>query len=270
MSSTWSKDRQWGFSQSRSPTDTTLSYPNSRNFGAHNIPSRKYVNRRFGFGDDLDSMGNIIIKIENKLGGSRYLNENLLFTSDRSDACKFYLLKDTNSSIFNGDRVTLNTGNRTLIIDDRGIPQLLNRMHIHDEIQSFIVTTGSEDHEPLGCEIPLYFMNHDSDDSDQTSSGANDRSDNMCLQYRWTFDEGKPLTSSPHLAYSSYNEALQGELSTFLFKLEKYHSPLSARLYKEAEITPMVPETSTTERNKALVLILLIAIIMLGFYIISS
>ena len=50
--------------------------------------------------DQIDNiLGNIILKHENKLRGNSYLKQDLTFTTDRSLASRFYLLKSGNSTI---------------------------------------------------------------------------------------------------------------------------------------------------------------------------
>ena len=53
--------------------------------------------------------------------GTWYLKDDLTFTTNKNNASKFYLLKSDDSPIINKDRITINVGNRSLVLTDNGL-----------------------------------------------------------------------------------------------------------------------------------------------------
>lgn len=119
-------------------------------------------------------LGNIYIKHNDKWHGDYYLTSNLTFSSDLSQAGKFYLLKSGDTSIVNGDRISIHLGNRTLILDNVGVIRLLNREQISHQTSSFIITNGSDNIDPITYESPIFFI------SDKIRKTA--------LKYEWKLD----------------------------------------------------------------------------------
>lgn len=108
-------------------------------------------------------LGNMLIKCHDKWRGFLYLKEDITLTVDRSLAARFYLLKSGDTTILNGDRVTINSGNKVIIIDES------NKIYLHDRtfedkyinnIKSFIITNGTDNTDPITYETPIYLISN--------------------------------------------------------------------------------------------------------------
>lgn len=108
--------------------------------------------------EHVDSiLGNIILKHEDKWRGNSYLKEDFTFTVDRSLASRFYLLKSGNTTIINGDNVTINIGNKILIIVDNTL-NLVDRDEIQKDKNSVIITDGTDDPKPIAYNSTVFFI----------------------------------------------------------------------------------------------------------------
>jgi len=99
-------------------------------------------------------LGNIVIKHEKS---ALYLKQDLTFTSDRSLASRFYLLKTGNSSIINGDRITVNVGNKTLVQGETSL-MLVDRDEVPKDRNSMIITDGSDDPKAIAYGSTVFFI----------------------------------------------------------------------------------------------------------------
>jgi hypothetical protein len=177
-------------------------------------------------------LGNLLIKYHDRWRGNYYLKEDLFFTPDRSDAARFYLLKPGDTSILNGDRVSIHCGNRTLVIDSHDKIKLVDRERLQIKsddykITSYILTNGTENTDPIGHESPLFIIS--------------DRVDKMALKYEWGMEliipqndivtpssDSNPSNykprSHPNLTNASYNGDFS--VNAFKFSLERADGPI--------------------------------------------
>ena len=123
---------------------------------------------------DIDNLKKIFIKHNDKWRGDYYLTDDLTFTVDKSQAACFYLLKLGDTTIINGDRISINSGNRTLIIDDSNIIKLIDRQLLNREINSFIIINESDTTEPITYESSIFLIS--------------DINKKMALSYEWGMD----------------------------------------------------------------------------------
>lgn len=108
--------------------------------------------------EPLYPSGNLLIKYHDKWRGAFYLKEDLTFTPDRNSGARFYLLKPGDTTIINGDRITINCGNKILVTNASHEVKLLDRNLIQRESTTFIITDGSDNTDPINYETPLYFI----------------------------------------------------------------------------------------------------------------
>lgn len=195
-------------------------------------------------------LGNILIRHPNKLFRDYYLAEDLSFTFDRSKAARFYLLKSTTDDIRNGDRVTLNVANKTLLITEKGEPALIDR-HLIYTPDSFTITTGLDNQDPIDFKTGIYLI------SDWRMEYA--------LRYDWNIDVdsvNQTLTNvKPKLIHDKLNN--EKDLIASRFFLEPYDaSPDSIK-------TPpvnTVNATATDDKYRNLILLFFL-IILLGLFV---
>lgn len=118
-------------------------------------------------------IGNVLIKHKDKWRGNYYLQDDLTFSPDKSRAGNFYILKQNDTTILNGDRISIHLGNRTLVVTNNGI-KLVDRNESHNYNDSLVVTTGLDDTNPISYETELYFI------TSKTHKTA--------LKYTWVMD----------------------------------------------------------------------------------
>jgi len=119
-----------------------------------------------------NNIGNILIKHKNN-NQILYLKDNLTFTNNRFEASKFYLLKSGNTNILNNDRISVNYGNKTLLINptdlsNKGVspPCLINnntlrfvdRNNINYSVSTFVITSGSDSILPIQYDTPIFLL----------------------------------------------------------------------------------------------------------------
>ena len=173
----------------------------------------------FGALSNIDNtLGNILIKHNDKWRGDYYLKPDLTFTIDKSQAGKFYILKAGDTTILNGDRVSINMGSRTLVVDSNGTLRLADREHLNREINTFVITNGTPNTDPITYESSLFFIS--------------DKNNNMALKYEW----GMSLVSEdmstyhprdcPNLINATYHN--DGDTSSaFQFAFERSDIPIT-------------------------------------------
>ena len=166
-----------------------------------------------------------------------YLKEDLTLDDRREQAARFYLLKSTNATILNGDRISIHSGNRTLVLTPEGNLQLLPREHILDEQSTFLLTTGDENLDPIRYDSPVFFISN--------------RKERTALKYEWGMELANPGSqpsiyrprAHPHLINARYDNNVSPKF--FQFSLEQADVPPSnpeARDTSGQQITLSDPE----------------------------
>lgn len=168
--------------------------------------------------------GNIIIKHNDRWRGNYYLKEDLTFTVNKSQSARFYFLKPGDTTIINGDRISLNLGNKTLIINSDDKPQLIDRELSQHETNSFIITNGTENTDPITYETAMFLVS--------------DRHRKTALRYEWNMilsGDSVPIPDStqykpqdnPNLANDLYSGISEIQINLFRLYLEKADGPIT-------------------------------------------
>ncbi|CAH6420201.1 Hypothetical protein HVR_LOCUS1124 [uncultured virus] len=171
-----------------------------------------------------NTLGNILIKHNDKWRGDYYLKDDLSFTINRNDAGRFYILKSGNTCILNGDRISVHLGNSTLVIDTNDNLKLLDREHINMEMSSFVISNGTDHTDPISYESKIFFVA--------------DRARKMALKYEWGMDlvSEDPVISGamnykprdhPNLINSTYGGTCEAHINSFQFALERADAPIT-------------------------------------------
>jgi hypothetical protein len=172
----------------------------------------------------MNLLGNTLIKYTDKWRGAYYLKDDLTFTVNRTQAARLYLLKSGNSTILNGDLVTINLGNQIMVVDyNSNIIRFLDRNLTHNGINSFIITNGTENVEPIMYETSISLIS--------------DKNRKTALRYEWKMDlianqeeinklghisdagNYRPHTH-PNLINGDYGTSCESYINTFQFYLE--------------------------------------------------
>ena len=158
-----------------------------------------------------NTLGNLLIKHNDKWRGDYYLKDDLKFTSNKEQAGRFYFLKSGDTTIINGDRISVNLASRTLIMGDDNI-KLIDRNQFSNDINSVIITNGSDNTDPITYESCIFLIS--------------DKNIKTALKYEWGMDlieTGNNVTYQPHnhpkLTNSNYHEAQ--DINAFRFYLER-------------------------------------------------
>ena len=165
-----------------------------------------------------NALGNILLKHNDKWRGDYYLKEDLTFTVERSQAGRFYLLKAGDTTILNGDRIGIHMGSRTLIVDVSGILRLIDRDQLTRGINTFIITNGSDNTDPITYESSMFFIS--------------DKNNGMALKYEWGMDLVSNDASTyyprdhPNLINSTYHTN-DISINAFQFALERADVPIT-------------------------------------------
>ncbi len=193
-----------------------------------------------------EPMGNLYIKYMDRWNGLYYLSENLEFIKDRSAACKFYILKTGNTTIINGDLITIHSGNKSLCIVDNTI-RLINRNTIYN-ITYFTITDGSDHTNAITFDQPIYLIS--------------DKEKKMALRF-----ESDLLNSPPVLSNASQLDA--NKKHTYSFFLERSDTPIihSSR-YKHVSRNNTIK--STDHRVTFIIVCLLLVILVLSVLLQSN
>ena len=207
-----------------------------------------------------DTLGNIYIKHNDKWRGDYYLKDDLTFTVDKTLAGRFYLLKSGDTTIINGDRISINTGNRTLSLLDS--LRLIDRDQNHNTITTFLITNGTDNTDPITFETPLYII------SDKDSKTA--------LKYEWGMDLIGPVNNNillgavnykphecPKLANSSYGDICPNYINTFEFYFEKADGPITNLDSPNAMVTKSVTRNEFIEGYKGAIMVVLLMIVLI-------
>jgi hypothetical protein len=208
--------------------------------------------------------GNILIRHNDKWRGTYYLRYDLTFTTDRDLAGRFYLLKPGVTTILNGDRISINSGNRTLAISNN-VVSLIDRTNITSEINEFIVTNRTNNTDPITYESPLFFIT--------------DKDRKMALKYSWKtefIERGNGLSeaiipSHPDLITSYYGETCETHVDVFQFYLERADSPIinlnshrntMTQTYPMKSTTKTISEYLDTYRGAVIIILLMIVLVL--------
>lgn len=229
-------------------------------------------------------LGNLLIKYHDRWRGNYYLKADLSFGVDRDEAARFYLLKSGNTAILNGDRVSIHTGNRTLVINDQDKVQLVDREQVSAstyKIHSFIISNGTENTDPIVYESAMFIIcdkqaktalkyewgmeliinQNEPVEQIQTMSGASILLSNDPSNYR--------PQNRPNLINSTYNADIQ--VGLFRFSLERADASIlnvsNARaMTAAATLTPTntltKAESFDNYRGAIMVVLLLIILIL--------
>lgn len=146
-----------------------------------------------------NDVGTTVIKHHDKWRGDYYLRHDLTFTADKNLAARFYLLKAGDTSIINGDRISINCGNTVLVVDRDNRMRLMDRDQIYHETRTFIVTDGTDNVTPVTHDTLLYILS--------------DRQRTLALKYHWSMEStvltpNSPIDQWPATAPNLVNEEM--------------------------------------------------------------
>lgn len=208
--------------------------------------------------------GNIYVKHNDKWRGDYYLTDNLTFTVDKDLAGKFYLLKQGDTTILNGDRITINSGNRTLVVANNNNIRLIDRDQrdqSHVGVNSFIITNGIDNTDPITYENTVFLI------SDKTRKTA--------LQYIWGMDligsiddqtipnasNYKPR-NNPTLINGNYGSSCDSYIGLFEFSLERVEGPILNQSYNMLTRTSINKSFDFFDAYGSAVIIMLLMIVL--------
>ena len=182
-------------------------------------------------------LGNILIRYNDRWRGPCYLTDTLTFTTNKAQASRFYLLKSSDTMILNGDRVSFNHGNRTIMISEQNKVVLRDRELINREINTFIITNGLDNTEPIGFDIPLLILIRN-----------RDREEEYGLCY------GNPGLHSPAMLNAAIIDP--EHIHTFTFYLERSDDAITNK------VTVSNKKYDESYRNAVIIVLLLIVLIL--------
>jgi hypothetical protein len=208
--------------------------------------------------------GTVIIKHIDPWHGTSYLKDDLTFTTHRDQASKFYLLKSNdnsdNTAITNGDRISINIGNRNLIVN--GSTLTFENRNL-TSVNTFLIVNGTNDTESIMFNTPLFLI------IDKTTKSA--------LKYVWDIDlnnildTGSPSfkqNNRPILSIASYDNLPERDINTFKFSLE-HNNPQINILTTSHPQTPYTSIFNDNYKGNIIIVILLIILVicaLLGKY----
>lgn len=185
-----------------------------------------------------EGIGNTLIRYNDRWRGPCYLTDNLTFTPNKSKACRFYLLKPSDTLILNHDHISINCGNRTLTIDEHNKVNMTDRGLINREINTFIITNGLDNTEAIAYDAPVFLLSAISEDKA------------LCYIH--------PGFQTPA---SLGNAVINSELiNTFTFYLERADDSI---INKVALSNPMNTKKNDDSYRNAIIIVLLLVILML-------
>ena len=199
----------------------------------------------------LSGIGNVLIRYNDRWRGPCYLTDSLTFTTNKAQAARFYLLKSSDTMILNGDRVSLNHGNRTITINEQKKVILRDRELINREISTFIITNGLNNTEPISYDVPLFILNIPSRSTllneSENSSNNTEREQGFCY------------CSSGLYSPATINIAtIDGEfIHTFTFYLERSDDSITNRV-----AISNTKKYDESYRNGMIIVLLLIILIL--------
>jgi hypothetical protein len=212
-----------------------------------------------------NTLGNILIKHNDKWRGDYYLQDNLTFGVNRSQAARFYLLKSGDTTILNGDRISLHSGNRTLVISDSNTIRLVDRNLPYRGLNSFIITNGTDNTDPVTYENIVFLI------SDSQTKTA--------LKYDWRMDlisnpsQNSIISSNasdyrprnqPSLVNSNYESTCESYSHMFEFLLEKADLPIiDQSRFTLTETSSVKTASDIMDGYKGIIMIILLMVILL-------
>lgn len=216
-----------------------------------------------------NALGNILIKHNDRWRGDYYLKDNLTFTTDKSAAARFYLLKPGDTTILNGDRITINSGNRTICLDNNHHIKLLDRDQHNRGVHSFIVTNGFDNTDPISYETKIYLIS--------------DKEQKRALKYEWGMDLISESVDSgvstymprdfPSLINEYYGGTCEMHIDSYEFLLEKADAAITTVNTSRSSVT--IEESTPTgnrglEGYKGAIMVVLLMIVLILCLIISK
>jgi len=208
-----------------------------------------------------DNLGNLIIKHNDKWRGDYYLRDDLTFTVDRKAAGRFYLLKSGNTSILNGDRISINCGNKVLSIDRDNTIRLIDRENNYNTT-TFIITNGTDNTDPIAFETSLYLIS--------------DKDEKKALKYDWGMDLVGPIDNiiipgavnfkpqqQPKMINGSYADICPTYINTFEFLLEKADGPITnLDTSRVSAVLPKTNELNDGYKGAFMIVLLMIVLVL--------
>jgi len=210
-----------------------------------------------------NTLGNILIKHNDRWRGDYYLKEDLTFTLDRSAAARFYFLKSGDTTILNGDRISINCGNKILDIADS--IRLIDRDQYHNGTMTFLITNGTDSTDPISFDSLLYLIS--------------DKNLKTALKYEWGMDLIVPINNNsipsavnyrpheqPRLINGSYADICPSYINSFEFLLEK-----ADKSHEESQTnTVTLNKPYLSDGYKSAIMIVLLMIVLVLCVIISK
>lgn len=208
--------------------------------------------------------GNLFIKHNDKWRGDYYLKEDFEFTTDKNLAARFYLLKSGDTTILNGDRISINCGSRVLVIDESNQIKLVDRELCHHGINSFIIGNGTDNTDPINFDSGVFFIT--------------DKDEKIALRYIWGMDLIDPSDTDtdasnykprnhPNLTHENYGNVCEANIGSFQFQLERATVPVTAIEDNRTIAVPPIKQSSRSwdlfDRYKGAVMLFLLMIILI-------
>lgn len=193
------------------------------------------------------SFGRILIHHTDSWRGSYYLSEDMTFTPHVHEAVKCYLLKPGDTTILNGDRISINTGNKTLVVTAENEVKFMDRETITHEISTCIVTNGTDSVDPISFDMPIFLIV--------------DKDARTALRYKWSTDlSTSQITPSdkPDFVIDSYGDVAP---AIFELSLKNADSPNVTQHATRTESTLRQRLLSDEYKKAALLIILLLVLI---------
>jgi hypothetical protein len=216
-----------------------------------------------------NNIGNILIKHKNN-NQILYLKDNLTFTNNRFDASKFYLLKSGNTNILNNDRISVNYGNKTLLINNNTL-RFVDRNNINYSVSTFVITSGSDSILPIQYDTPIFLLtdkynnialkySHKTNSSlDLPFQGKSEQSFQDCLTNP-TDLSNKGV--SPHCLTNTKFD-ITTNINDLQFYLEKFdEKPITNIPKSSGNMNFMKVPLEINDNNKSIILLILLFIIL--------
>lgn len=210
-------------------------------------------------------VGNIFIKYNDKWRGALYLYEDMTFGTDKNQAAKFYLLKCGDGSVLNGDRISINSGNKVLSIIDNDIRMVDRLFTVCDISDPIIITNGNDDTDPVLHDVPYFFITN--------------KDTYTALKYEVILDladMSKYNEQHPKLVNATYNNGNEPNVQSFQFYLEKVasHEQSTSNQHEtqtqHATAVAESPVTHILDKNKPAIFIILLFLVLLMVIFLSN
>lgn len=161
-------------------------------------------------------VGNLIITFTDRYQSKFYLTTQLQFTKNLTEAGLFYLLKSDETPICSGDRVSINTSNKVLVITDdtkggaTGGPDAKQKILLIDRniahrysTTEFIIRDQKQSDQPIDFHSKLFFII--------------DEEQKLALRFYYSLSLGNEDNDIPILTYGSYDEGREIGIDIFQF-----------------------------------------------------